>query len=163
MDKIVNFNKNDNNKAEAIKEIINKFLLKMKIPAEISIKKNELGFVFNIKTNEPNFLIGQKGINLYALQHLIRLVVAKEIKEPSYFVLDVNNYFEHKTRLLKELAISLAEEAILKRKEIILQPMRSYERRIIHLALSDYQGVFTKSTGSGENRRVVIKLTGSPK
>jgi spoIIIJ-associated protein len=81
----------------------------------------------------------------------------REIKADFYIDIDISGYKKKKIEYLKELARSIADEVSLTKKEIILDPMPSFERRIIHLELASRPDVTTESIGKEPKRRVVIK------
>lgn len=152
----------ENNEIEnLIKGTIEELIAKMGIFSEVEIKKNseEDGseLIFNIKTNESNFLIGQYGVNLQSLQHLARLLVRKKTEEKINFLVDVNSYRQEKNKSVGNLAKEAATQAIREKRAIILRPMSSYERRIVHLELAENSQIKTESVGEGENRKIVIK------
>jgi len=141
-----------------IKEITEEFFKKMgfKVKIQINSSKKETPSIL-IETEEPQILIGERGKTLIEIQHLLRKILQKQIKEISYIDLDINKYKEKKIEYLKELAQSTADEVALLKKEKILPPMPAYERRIIHLELANREDVVTESVGQKEKRRVVIK------
>ncbi len=71
--------------------------------------------------------------------------------------MDINDYKKKKIQYLKELAKSIAEEVVLTQKEKILSPMPAYERRVIHLELSERKDIATESIGKEPERRVIIR------
>ena len=111
----------------------------------------------NLKCEEPQILIGEGGQTLSEIQHLLKAILKRKIKENFYIDLDINNYKKKKIEYLKELARSLADEVALTKKEKILSPMPAYERRIIHLELANRSDVITESTGEEPERKVVVK------
>lgn len=115
--------------------------------------------IFNCKieiAEGSNFLIGQYGTTLQALESILRNVAFKSgIKER--VILDVNDYRESKKNGLKRLASEIAEQVARERKPQILRPMSPFERRTIHLFLEDDDRVQTESIGEGEERKLVIK------
>jgi len=111
----------------------------------------------NIKTENPQVLIGEKGRTLNQIQRLMGKMFNKKIKAGVYINLDVNEYKKKKMDYLKSLAKDLADEVALTKKEKVMSPMNSYERRIIHLELSDRPEVKTESEGEEPNRKVVIR------
>jgi spoIIIJ-associated protein len=113
--------------------------------------------VLNIKTEFSNYLIGQHGINLQALQHIARILARKKIEDRVNFILDVNSYRQDKNNSIANLAKSMAEQAISEKRAVVLRPMSPYERRLVHLELSQNDQVKTESIGEGEDRRIVIK------
>lgn len=145
-------------KLELIKETITELLERMGFTGQIDIDSSDKeNILVNIQTEEAGFLIGQAGINLDALQHLVRVLVGKKNGQPIQFVLDINNYRKHRVELLQELAKSTAKQALTERMALALQPMPAYERRIIHLALAEHPQINTESVGQEPERRVVIK------
>ncbi|MCX6763622.1 MAG: hypothetical protein NTZ97_02720 [Candidatus Moranbacteria bacterium] len=146
---------------KTIQEIVQNIVEAMGFPCQVEIKNQTLNgaetLVFNIITPEPSFLIGQYGINLQSLQHLLRILVKHKTDQKIGFIIDANSYREEKNSSLERLARSLAEEAVRENREIILRPMSSYERRIVHMELVKNTEVVTESIGENDDRRVVIK------
>lgn len=144
-----------------IKKTIEELLEKMGFSAEVKISESqeEESIVCDITTGaDSNFLIGQHGINLQAVQHLARLMVRKAVPEEKLrFILDVNSYRQQKNQSVIEQAKAAAEEAINQHRTVIMKPMSTYERRLVHLELSKNPRIATESTGEGEERKVVVK------
>jgi len=111
----------------------------------------------NLKTEEPQILIGEGGQTLTEIQHLLKAILKRKIEENFYIDLDINDYKKKKKEYLKELARSAADEVTLTKKEKILPPMPAYERRIIHLELAERNDVTSESIGKEPERRVVIR------
>lgn len=128
------------------------------ISAEESIDAGQNNIIVNIKIGEESsFLIGQYGINLQSLQHILRLIVRKKTDDKVKFILDVNNYRQEKNQSIIEHARQAAEQAVTEVRSIALRPMSSYERRIVHMELSKDSRIDTESVGEGENRKVIVK------
>lgn len=150
---------------DIIKEIIEEILQKMGFSFELEIKKEESEkeeesrINCNIKTEDSSFLIGQHGINLEALQHVARLIIRKRTENKVNFTLDVNGYRQEKSQAVSQLAKIMAEQAIAGKRAVVLRPMSSFERRIVHMELSGNSQVSTESIGEGEERKVIIKPT----
>lgn len=147
---------------DIIRETTIELLEKMGFKAEIDIEKNATQpdpetINCNIRTNESNFLIGQYGVNLYSLQHIIRLLVRRKTDELVNFTVDVNSYRQEKNSSIEKMTRDIAEEVIREKKEIVMRPMSAYERRIVHMELSKNSQVKTESVGESEDRRVVVK------
>ena len=110
----------------------------------------------NVNAKNTNSVIGKRGATLDAIQTLAGAVANKGRDDYKRVVVDCENYREAREATLKRLAENLAEKAIRFERKIKLEPMNPYERRIIHAALSEYQGVKTESEGKEPNRYVVI-------
>lgn len=122
-----------------------------------------------IETPDSGFIIGRDGETLRSLNHLVQKIVEKSllpahtnteemIKErgPSIFI-DVNGYQKKRFENLKNIAHMMAERARYFKSNIEVDPMPSYERRIIHMFLEGAKDIKTESEGYGPSRRVVIK------
>lgn len=145
---------------EIIKNTIAQLLEKMGFSGQVVLldSPDDENVVCNITTeNDSNFLIGQYGANLQAIQHLARLMVRKSLPEKIRFTLDVNSYRQQKNQSIIEQARSAAEEALSQKRAVFMKPMSTYERRIVHLELSKNPEVSTESMGEGEDRKIVVK------
>jgi spoIIIJ-associated protein len=106
-------------------------------------------------------LIGRKGERLSALQHLVNLMLSKEMGSWTRVLVDVEDYRGRRERQLRELADRAAARVMETGKMLQLEPMPALERRWIHLTLRDHEGVATQSIGEEPNRRVVLVPRGS--
>ncbi len=117
-------------------------------------------FWVKIESKEPAILIGQKGSNLRALQHLVSVISRRKIQEKSRIIriiLDVNDYRLNRLEFLKRVAIMNYKKAVQTKHLVVLKPMTAYDRRVIHLTLAPKEEVKTESLGEEPNRRVVIR------
>ncbi len=144
-----------------ITTIVDELIAKMGFVATIGIREGQEeggdAIICNIKTEDSNFLIGQYGMNLQSLQHIVRVIIRKRIEAPVNFILDVNSYRQEKNDSIVRLAKNLAEEVVTGKKEVVMRPMTAYERRIVHMELSKNDQIRTESVGEGELRRIVIR------
>jgi spoIIIJ-associated protein len=101
-------------------------------------------------------LIGRKGERLSALQHLVNLMLSKEMGSWTRVLVDVEDYRGRRERQLRELAQRAAARVVETGKMLQLEPMPALERRWIHLTLRDNPDVATQSIGEEPNRRVVL-------
>jgi spoIIIJ-associated protein len=101
-------------------------------------------------------LIGRKGERLSALQHLVNLMLSKEMGTWTRVLVDVEDYRGRRERQLRDLAERAAARVVETGKMLQLEPMPALERRWIHLTLRDHAGVATQSIGEEPNRRVVL-------
>jgi len=124
-------------------------------PLEQGTEASEV-ITINVTGDDLGILIGRRGQTLAALQHMVRLIVAHQIKARVPIVIDVEGYKQRRYSALQALAGRMAEQVKERQKQFALEPMPAYERRIIHLTLADDPDVITESTGMGEVRKVVI-------
>ena len=123
---------------------------------EVSVNENEVSF--SLKGEKLGKLIGYHGENLQALQILLSGIKTRGEGALRLF-LDVDGYKASRNQSIVELANRTADQAVKIERNIHLDPMNAYERRIIHTTLQEREDVTTESTGEGEKRHVVVKPT----
>ncbi len=101
-------------------------------------------------------IIGRRGDTLDAIQYLGSLVLNNALDEHVRLSVNTENYREKRAESLERLARKMAIKVVKSHRSMTLEPMNPYERRIIHAALQDFNGVTTYSTGTEPGRRVVI-------
>lgn len=149
-----------NEKLEEIKNIANEFFTKTGA-SNFEIKIIETGSDQSLSicflTDDPSSYIGERGRNIGIFETVLRLILKKKLSEAPFFHLDINNYRSLRDGSLKELARKAAHKARFYKREVVLEPMPAYDRRIIHTELSAHPDIKTESTGEWEERRVVVK------
>jgi len=101
-------------------------------------------------------LIGRKGERLSALQHLVNLMLSRQMGAWTRVLVDVEDYRGRRERQLREIAERAAGRVLETGKMLQLEPMPALERRWIHLALRNNPDVATQSIGEEPNRRIVV-------
>ena len=140
----------------------------------IGIKEYSLTLTKNTDTNEYTYtveceddgaLIGRRGETLDSIQYLLRLSINKGIDDDKHRKVSVNigNYREKRNDNLRSLAHRSAKQVLKYGRNVILDPMNPYERRIVHTAIQEIEGVTSHSVGEGDRRRVVITPEGGEK
>jgi len=148
------------NKEKNIKKLIEDILTNMGIKYDSVEETNDSitqKKLFIIKSSESGLLIGDRGETFQALSHLIRRIASKGLEEMADFSIDVNDYRSSMIDKLKIKAGILANRARDMKASVEMEPMSSYERLIVHGALSGQPNIKTESIGEGKDRRLVIK------
>ncbi len=143
---------------EIARDFLTSVLSKMNVETKISVKLKQNNLYVDMSGKEMALLIGRRGQTLDSLQYLVSLVVNKEREEYLRVILDTENYRQKRKETLERLAFKLANRAKKIKKDITLEPMNPYERRIIHSALQNNKFVTTKSEGDEPYRKVVIVM-----
>jgi spoIIIJ-associated protein len=102
------------------------------------------------------FLVGKHGEVLNALQYVLNIISNQQLNNGIRATLDGNNYRHRREEALTKLATRIADEVKARGEEAVLDALPAFERRIVHKALSEYEGVATYSEGEEPTRRVVI-------
>ena len=126
---------------------------------DIKVANKENGSLITLEGDDLNIVIGRRGETLDALQYLTSLA-ANNGGGHYKISLNIGNYREKREETLKTLAQKVAAQALKVGKCRTLEPMNPYERRIIHTAVQEIEGVVSGSFGEGSERRVVIAPEG---
>jgi spoIIIJ-associated protein len=105
-------------------------------------------------------LIGRKGDTLNSLQHLVGRIVSRKMGGYQRLTLDVGGYLKNRQEILRQKAVKAADRARRSNREVQMEPMKASERRIVHVALTDQEGITTYTTGNGDMRKVCIAPAG---
>jgi len=140
-----------------IKDFLIQILKDMGFNVNIEVKNKEEVPKYIIFSDNDALLIGKNGKNLKALSMVVSQHLNTELGRTYKFTIDINEYKEKREKSLERLAKRVAREVRSTKVEAKLDSMNSYERRIIHNALTNYKGIYTESEGEEPNRCVVIK------
>jgi len=143
--------------ADYIKELVKELVKNLGLSCNLEVKKRENGLNISIIADNNSILIGKNGRTLDSITAIIKNAIYNEIGEYYPFTLDVGEYKIEREQKLERLAKKTAREVAYTKVAAKLDPMNSYERRIIHTALVDNKKVITESEGEEPNRCVVIK------
>lgn len=142
---------------EYVKDFLSDLLKRMGLDVTFESRIRDKQIYIKMFSDNNAILIGKNGQTLSALQLIVRQIIIKETKILPYIILDVENYKDKKNENLERLARRTAKEVRATGIDASLENMNSYERRIVHNALTDFKGVTTISEGEEPNRHVVIK------
>ena len=123
----------------------------------IESQRKENFIKLTLHSSDNSILIGRNGRTLSSLQNLIRTSVSNQIGMFVNIILDVENYKIKQEHNIERLAKKLAKEVLRTKEPIAMDSMNSYERRLVHNALSNFKGITSDSEGEEPNRRIVIK------
>lgn len=143
--------------ADVIRSVLGDVLGFMGIEYTLSIEESDDTTFVNINSSGlDGLLIGRRGETLASIQHVVNRIFTKRTGRHSKITIDVGGYVRRKHRLLVEKAQKLAERVSKTQKEYDFEPLKASERRIIHLAVADFDDVTTYTIGDGLLRKVVI-------
>ena len=128
----------------------------MNVSIETKLKEKQLSI--ELSGDEIGILIGKRGQTLDSIQYLVSLVVNKGNSPYISILLDTENYRQRRKETLESLAYNLAKKVKQTKRNVVLEPMNPYERRIIHSTLQNDRYVTTYSEGEEPYRNVVITL-----
>jgi spoIIIJ-associated protein len=128
------------------------------IPLQYEVETHKSDVTIQLHGEQVGFWIGRRGQMLDAVQYLMNIVANKTPGQHVRIGLDAEQFRSKRRDTLESLAEKLAERVVRTRKEVVLEPMTSQERKIIHFQLQEHPKVSTFSKGEEPNRRIVICL-----
>jgi len=131
------------------------------ITVRVEVTSQNERVLFSMETADEEALIGEDGEVLEAIQHLVKLAIAKRYKENLKLLLDVNGFRERRKKTIIVMAKKLAERVRKEGKPVKTKPLNPYERRIVHTLFKGNNRITTHSEGEGHTKQVVISPTGS--
>ena len=149
-------------KIEKAKEYLTGILAAMGVKAELKVNAGSESAIIEIQTPNSGAVIGKRGETLDSLQYLTFMTANRADKDYYRIILNTANYRERRRKTLEELANKIAKNVLHSHRSTTLEPMNPYERRIIHSAIAEIEGVTSKSIGEEPYRKVVISSTEKP-
>lgn len=142
---------------EKVSEILENILSLLGLEGSFEVEEKEDGVFVSIDTENPGILIGRAGETLSSLQLLLNLAISRQMGEASKrVVVDVSSWRKGKEEELAHRARGWAEQVLESGKPLELEPMPSWQRRIVHITIEGTPGVKSESVGEGVDRHLVI-------
>ncbi|MBP5578994.1 MAG: protein jag [Ruminococcus sp.] len=145
-----------NPKVKLAKDYITSILRAMDVDVEFKVYQNETGAVINIESNNNGTIIGRRGETLDAIQYLCSIIANKGDKDYYRITIDCLGYRSKRKDTLEQLAAKVAKSVLRTGRSQPLEPMNPYERRVIHSAISNIEGVSSRSVGEEPYRKIII-------
>ena len=142
--------------AKRAQYILVKILDQMELKVEMQVQEKENIVLVNMEGPDLGILIGRRGETLDALQYLVSLSANRHQEERKKIILDIEGYRKRREETLQRLATKLADKARQRGRSVVLEPMNSQERRIIHTTLQGREDVNTFSEGEEPYRKIII-------
>ncbi len=153
----------DDIELDVAEEVVSELLAKMKIVAQVEAHYGEpddaqsrIPLQVDLYGQDLSILIGPRAETLNALQYIAGLIIGKELGKSVPLVIDVEGYRARRLQQIRQLATTMADQAIKTGRRQVLEPMPANERRLVHIALRDHPDVTTESVGEEPHRKVGI-------
>lgn len=150
---------------DTTKDLVDEYLTQLGLDADVAVEVPEKEaedrpqyVQIHLEGENLNELVGYHGKNLEASQIILGLMLNNKIDDQRYrVIMEINDYKKSRESYLRSYAIRASEEVQSSGQEMELNPMKPYERRIVHMVLKKEEGIETESRGEGDDRRIVIK------
>lgn len=158
MGRLLRFARNDNME-EQLSEILDNVLGLLLLEGSYDVEETSDALNVSIDTEDAGRLIGFKGENLESLQLILNQMMSRKSKEKDFkrVLVDVSGWKKQKEEDLNDRAKAWIEEVKESGTEMELEPMPSWQRRIIHMAVEESESVESESIGEGRDRHLVIR------
>lgn len=143
-------------KVKIARDYIKSILNAMEIDVNFSVYQNEKGAIINIESDNNGTIIGRRGETLDSIQYLCSIIANKGDKDYFRITIDCLGYRSKRKETLQQLAVKVAKSVLRSGRSQQLEPMNPYERRVIHSAISEIEGVSSRSVGEEPYRKIII-------
>ncbi len=145
---------------EQLSDVLDNLLGMLLLEGSYEIEEGDDGFMVSIDTKDAGRLIGARGESLEGLQLIVNQVMSRKTGEDNFkrVILDVGEWRKQKEEELKSLANDLGKQVLETGKELEVEPMSAWQRRVVHMALEEMGGLTSESMGEGRDRHIIIKI-----
>jgi len=143
--------------ADTAREFVEGVLKAMGLDAEVASSVDEESAFIDVTGESLGVLIGRRGQTLDAFQEIVRTAVQRRLRSRVRLLIDVEGYRARRRASLADYARAMAERAKERGTEIELEPMNSFERKVVHDAVGEIEGASSFSEGEEPNRKVIIR------
>lgn len=144
-------------KTELTKELLSKILAFFGTKPQVDIQAGEEDMIMvNIKGDNLNYLIGYRGQSLDALENILTHMIYKQTNQWPQLLLDINGYNEQRVDRLHNLARRFIDRVRFFQTEVEMPYLNPWERKQIHMYVTDYDDVASESRGDGRSRKMYL-------
>jgi len=141
-----------------ITEFLERFVAAVGISTPIAVEETDDGPRLNLSGEEAELLVRHRGEPLKALQHVVDMAFSRSLPDEKRVFVDALEYRKGKDKELRQMAKFLAEKVKSSGLDQQIGPLNPYERRIVHMAVAEIDGVATESVGDAFSKTVLISL-----
>lgn len=145
-----------------LKEKLDKILGFLSIKPKVTVEEEKDSYKIIIEGDNLNFLIGYRGESLNALQSILSMMLFKELGNWIHLVVDINGYRNARQDKIEQITKNFIDRVRFFNNDVPMPSMNPYERRLVHLLVSEYPDVESESAGEGRDRHVVLRLVKRP-
>lgn len=140
-----------------VSEILENILSLLSLEGSFEVEEKDDGVFVSVDTPDAGRVIGHQGETLAALQLIVNLILSRQVENSKRVIIDIASWKQSKEEELAHKARSWAQEVKDGGKELELEPMPSWQRRIIHMTIQETDGVESESIGEGLDRHLIIR------
>jgi spoIIIJ-associated protein len=142
---------------KTIEKAVKELFATLEIEGGFELSETEEAIDIVMDTKDSGMVIGYHGEGLESLQLIVSLMIAKKIGKFIRVSIEVDGYKKNRTEYLERLASQMKERALEENREQVVESLKSWERRIVHMLLQEDDQVTSESAGEGRDRVLIIK------
>ncbi|MBI3985265.1 MAG: KH domain-containing protein [Candidatus Levybacteria bacterium] len=144
-------------KPKTVEDLIKEFFKSLGIDTSFTLEETDEEIRLTLETEDSGMIIGYHGETLDALQLILSLILAKKQGSFKRVSIEVGDYKKNREEWLRRLAADAKEKAVSQQREIRLEELKAWERRIVHMVLAEDDQVVSESMGEGRERVLVVR------
>lgn len=144
---------------QQLSEVLDNILGLLLLEGSYEIEDTDEAILVSIDTPDAGRLIGARGESLDGLQLLVNQIMSKKVGDGEFkrVILDVSGWRKQREEDLTRIAQECGKQVLESGKEMELEPMSPWQRRVVHMVVGEIKGLETESVGEGRDRHIVIK------
>jgi spoIIIJ-associated protein len=139
-------------------EFLQGVLLRMGLSGRIAVMLTNDSIHMNIMGAEPGLIIGHRGQNLDALQHLVNRIVNRNSEDLVPVTVDSDDYRQRRQQQIERMVATIGKEVLDSGNSVITDPLTPSERRLFHIAAGKFKKIHTSSLGDGFFQPIKVSL-----
>lgn len=144
---------------QQLSDVLDNLLGMLLLEGSYEIEEEKENFLVSIDTKDAGRLIGARGESLEGLQLLVNQIMSRKMADDyKRVLLDVAGWKKQKEEELISMARDLGKQVLASGKEMELEPMSAWQRRVVHMAIEELGGLSSESMGEGRDRHIVVKV-----
>ena len=140
-----------------IKKTTDELFKLLDISGEVTVELKDEIIYLVLETEDSGIVIGRHGDILESLQTILALCISKKLDKFYRVSLEVGDYKKNREEYLMSMLADTKDRVVRENREVVMPPLKAWERRVIHLSLQDDEEVISESVGEGKDRVLVIR------
>lgn len=143
---------------DQIEGFLKKLFMHLQVNCDIEVHEGQSDITVDISGKDSGVIIGKFGQTLDSIQYITNVIMGKKLDNNKKIIINVGDYRGRREKSIKQLSRNVARKVAKSKKSEALAPMTPQDRRVVHLALSNFKNIKTTSEGTGNNRKVIISF-----
>lgn len=153
-------NREERQIGDEARSLVTGILSRMGVEGKVDVESSEDAVKVIVVTEDAALLVGRNGQVIDAFQHIVSKALTRE-KGEKRITIELENYKEKRDINLRQVTQRICEKVLAERCTVTLKPLNAYDRRVVHMEVSQHPGVESRSLGDGQVKRIQIYFGGA--